>query len=160
MRVFNIAAITLVALSGCSSDESQGSSSRIDPNVACQDFDTPWSDYYAGMIEVGTQSRVQIALLDADPAPPDLHANSWTLQLLDMSERPMTEDVSFSRVKPWMPDHGHGTAIEPVVGALDADGKTVVTGIDFRMPGVWTVTYDIDTANGPDSVVFSFCIDG
>jgi hypothetical protein len=58
-----------------------------------------------------------------------------------------------------MPDHGHGTAIRPVISPLPDAGNYKVTPLYLFMAGLWEVTFDVTTASGAqDAVVFSFCI--
>jgi hypothetical protein len=148
-----------IGLMGCADETASSASPTGSGTEACQAFDTPWDAYVAGIEKTGSQGAVKIALLNAVPTPPGLDENSWTVRISDAAGAPMTT-ATITKIKPWMPDHGHGTDVVPVVGAIDASGEALIDALDFRMPGVWTTTFDVDTGAGVDSVVFSFCIDG
>jgi hypothetical protein len=63
-------------------------------------------------------------------------------------------------VKPFMPDHNHGSGIAPVVDETD-DGAFHVEKINLWMPGLWEVTLSAKDGDATlDDAVFRFCIDG
>ena len=93
------------------------------------------------------------------PAPPAKGLNAWTLALTDATGSPMSGATI--TVKPYMPDHGHGSSIVPAVTPMSAAGTYQVTLLDLFMAGIWTVTFTITPPSGPvESLVFSFCVDG
>jgi hypothetical protein len=144
---------SLLALAGCSDDEgSSGSGSG-----PCDNASVSPQTYSVGLAATGDLARVK--LLDAQPAPPGRGQNAWTVQLLDTADAP-APDIAITRVKPFMPDHGHGSSAPPTVGELDAEARAEITAIDFMMPGVWTITFELDVAGTADRAVFAFCIDG
>jgi hypothetical protein len=147
--------VCLLPLAACGGDDESSTSATS----VCTDFDTPHQTFSAGMTAMGDQGMFQVKLLDAQPAPPARGDNSWTAQILDAAGAPLP-GATVNRVHPYMPDHGHGTKVVPAVSALDAEAKCDVTSIDFRMAGVWTITFDVTTAAGTDSAVLAFCIDG
>lgn len=174
---FKPASLLSVAALSCSilacGQEDTGTAFNI-----CDDFDTPYTAFSAGMTVAGDKGKVKIRLVSGDPAPPKRGANSWTLQIVDSSDQPLA-DSEVTQVKPWMPDHGHGTStaatsegVEIADLACDAsptacrakaagDGTVVVDDIDLRMAGVWTVTVSVALADGSsDEATFAFCIDG
>jgi hypothetical protein len=57
-----------------------------------------------------------------------------------------------------MPEHAHGTSVVPLIGATDADGKVQVDEIDFRMVGVWTLTFSVEMGADLDTATFGVCI--
>lgn len=140
---------------GCAGDESTAAPA----SSLCDSFDTPYETYSAGMTRPGESERLQVAIVDATPAPPTRGTNDWTVQVLDMGGSPMSE-ATVVAVTPFMPDHGHGTSVVPEVGATNSDGEVDVSSIDFRMPGVWTVSFDVEAAGVTDRVVFGVCVDG
>lgn len=61
-----------------------------------------------------------------------------------------------------MPDHMHGSAITPKITPMGA-GDYHVELLQFFMPGVWQNTFTIAPPPGsgaPDTVVFTFCVEG
>jgi hypothetical protein len=94
----------------------------------------------------------------ADPTPPSLDYNFWKMEVLDSSGKRLS-DVSIAKVKAWMPDHGHGSPVTPVV-TYEVDRTIAVKQLYFFMNGLWQVTLTAQSAGGADSVTFSFCIGG
>jgi hypothetical protein len=60
-------------------------------------------------------------------------------------------------VLPFMPDHGHGTAVNASVTA-QGGGDYTVTPLYFFMPGVWRIRFT--SAGSSDTADFWFCIPG
>lgn len=94
----------------------------------------------------------------ADPDPPDVGDNAWTLAVTD-ADGPL--DGLAPRVTPWMPEHGHGLVPPDCAGADQGDGSYVVETFDLIMPGLWEFTVDL-AADGvaPDTALFRFCAEG
>jgi hypothetical protein len=120
---------------------------------------TPYDAYVAGLTKIGTLEAHKLRLSEAVPAPPDRGANAWKVQLLQMTDAPLP-GATINKVTPFMPAHNHGTGVIPTIGTTDADAYVEVQNIDFMMPGVWTVTFDITHGNQADTTTFAFCIDG
>jgi hypothetical protein len=144
--------ITLViVVIGCSG----GGAAGPDANIGCQ-FDSRAMTYAPGMQLSGTGGVLKFAIESATPAPPLKGNNSWSVKILDGSGAAVT-GATMTAV-PFMPDHGHGTQVTPVV-TPDGDSYTVAPLYLF-MPGLWQVTLDATSAAGDDSVKFDFCIAG
>jgi len=99
-----------------------------------------------------------VSLLEAKPGPPERGENEWTFEL---SKDELRVDTATISVKPWMPDHGHGTT--PLF--FDAkrpqpDQAFDLGPFDFFMPGYWTLTFSIESESITDEVIFGFCIEG
>jgi len=130
------------------------------PPAACEGFETAFDAYSAGLEKAGDSNLLGLILVDAAPAPPTQGANTWQLQALDADGNP-TDDATINDIEPFMPDHGHGASTTPAHNWTGQDGMVEVSGIDFMMPGVWEVRFDVQTADAePDRVVFAFCIEG
>lgn len=112
---------------------------------------------YASNLSATGPQRLQVVLVDASPQPPARGTNTWKVKVLDPSGNP-AQGVTLA-AKPFMPDHGHGTSVQPMVTA-NADGTFDVAPVYLFMPGLWQITFDIKTTTSTDSVVFSFCIAG
>jgi hypothetical protein len=134
------------------SDVGTGSSGT----VSCE-ADSRAMSYSADLTVMGATKTYQIALVEGDPAPPARGTNTWVIKVLDASGKPVSNPML--TVKPFMPDHGHGTQVEAVIKQQE-DGSYSVTPLYLFMPGLWQVTFGVHTATGDDSVVFSFCIEG
>jgi len=157
-------ALTL-SLAACSSgDPPSGASATglnatadaeaVDSTITCQ-FDPMVEAYAPNMAQWGASGVLQFVLQSADPAPPALGFNSWTVDVLDASGG--IQDATFVEIKPWMPYHGHGASTVPQV-SRNADGTYLVSELDFFMVGVWQVTFSVQTPAGNDSAVFTFCV--
>jgi hypothetical protein len=64
-----------------------------------------------------------------------------------------------------MPDHGHGTSVEPRVTADEAPGHYAVSPLYLFMPGVWRIEFEAYAAGAGDApaldnVTLHFCIEG
>jgi hypothetical protein len=78
---------------------------------------------------------------------------SWQLQVLTAAGEPV-KDAEIT-VTGDMPEHGHGLPTMPKVTKNLGDGKYLVEGIKFSMPGWWTMTFTIKSGGKNDSVTFN-----
>ncbi len=78
---------------------------------------------------------------------------SWQLQVLTAAGEPV-KDAEIT-VAGDMPEHGHGLPTMPKVTKNLGDGKYLVEGIKFSMPGWWTMTLTIKSGGKTDSVTFN-----
>jgi hypothetical protein len=97
-----------------------------------------------------------VVLSAADPAPPAIGVNTWTIKVEDGAGAAMP--AAALKVLPFMPDHGHGTSVKASVTA-QPDGSMSVTPLYLFMGGVWRVEFNPD-AGTADPVDFFFCISG
>jgi hypothetical protein len=101
-----------------------------------------WDTYAANLVKAGqTQAGAPgphtYTLVAADPAPPTLHTNKWTMKIVDAAgASPAASQVT---AYPFMPQMNHGT-ITPVVTS-NGDGTFTVSNLVLFMPGIWTVTF-------------------
>jgi hypothetical protein len=103
-----------------------------------------------------TDSGIEVALVEAEPAPPDRVDNSWVISTTKADGEPV-EGAELT-LNAQMPDHGHGSPREPVVTEL-GDGEYRAEPIALFMPGYWTVEVSVRLGDEPgESVQFGFCI--
>ncbi|MFO7561541.1 MAG: FixH family protein [Enhygromyxa sp.] len=108
-------------------------------------------EYMVGLSKSG--DSVTVSFVTADPAPPALGDNTWTVTLSE-------PDASITAVTPFMPDHDHGTPVEAIVTATANPGEFEISPVNLFMAGLWEVTLDISTEAGtPEQVVFAFCVE-
>jgi hypothetical protein len=150
-----VAIALLATLCACSSS-TPGTEPQPGP---CAKSTTPSDTYSAGIVKAGAGGKVRVKLVDALPAPPTRGNNKWSVQLLDPSDKPLAT-AKITQVKPFMPEHSHGTSTVPVIGAVDASGSATIDKIDLVMPGVWEITITVDVQGASDPAKFAFCIDG
>lgn len=88
----------------------------------------------------------------ADPAPLNqIHA--WEIQL----RSPNGEAVNGARISVGggMPQHGHGFPTKPRVTRELGEGRYLIEGVKFSMPGWWQFKLKVDAAPGVDDVTFN-----
>ena len=96
-----------------------------------------------------------IALVDANPAPPSLGDNTWTLEVKDSSGADIP-DATFD-VKQVMVDHGHGGS--KIVKVTPADGGMYEAApVNFNMSGFWTTEFHVTAGTLDDKVTVKLCI--
>lgn len=98
--------------------------------------------------------RIAIKSL-ADPiAINKMHA--WEIQL----RSPSGETVSGARISVdgGMPQHGHGFPTQPRVTRELGDGRYLLEGMKFSMPGWWEIKLKVDSPSGSDDITFNTII--
>jgi hypothetical protein len=112
------------------------------------------------MEQTGASNTFSVKLTSINPNPVFKGNNAWTIQVVDKSGGPVT-GASIT-VKPFMPDHGHGSSIIPQVTAGADPGSYDISLLNLFMPGIWTVTIVVTTGTAPSTVtdqsVFTFCV--
>lgn len=103
--------------------------------------------------------EVAVSLRAAVPAPPDRGQNRWTLAVTKAGKPLAGATVT---IKPWMPEHGHGTTPPTFTAKETTPAGTYTVGpFDLFMPGVWRVTVRVDQGGKRlASVDFLFCAEG
>lgn len=96
----------------------------------------------------------RVSLLEGSPAPPAIGKNTWTLRVTNTSGQPVS-GLSLS-VHPYMPDHGHGTALPDVIAGTES-GTYQIRAMDLFMAGVWQVEVSLGTVQS-DLIVFTYCL--
>jgi hypothetical protein len=147
--------LALASLAACSSSSSSGTQAAPAPSLCATDSRA--QSYTAGMEQKGTAGTLSVKLESINPNPVIKGNNDWKVQVVDASGTPV--DGATITVKPFMPDHGHGSSITPQVAAGSDPGTYDVSLLNLFMPGIWTVTFNVATsANVTDSAVFTFCV--
>ena len=158
-------ALLRLALACCTATSvSCSSSTTVDqPTDAATDAatlcatDPRTTAFHAGISAKSSKGTFTVAIVDATPAPPARDDNSWNLALTDATGAPLS--VATLTVKTFMPDHGHGSSIVPVVTPLAAKGSYSLSKLNLFMPGVWQITFVVSAADGTtDTAVFTFCV--
>jgi hypothetical protein len=158
----------LAALAGCSSSEASGTSGTTTGTTTTTDTTTDTSAcsvgptpeaFAAGLSGSSADGSLKMSFVSASPAPPEKGENNWTLKVTDGSGAPVT-GASFT-VKPWMPEHLHGSSIVPQMTPASQPGVYDVGILEFFMPGIWQTTITlVEDAGPPEDVVFTFCVPG
>lgn len=82
--------------------------------------------------------------------------HAWEIRL----RSPSGEAVSGARiiVDGGMPQHGHGFPTQPRVTRELGDGRYLLEGMKFSMPGWWEIKLKVDAASGTDEITFNTII--
>lgn len=113
----------------------------------------PTATPIAGATDAWSQKRIFRVRYASTPAPvPMLVLHDWTVTITDAAGRPV--DGARLTVLGGMPAHAHGLPTAPTVRGL-GDGRYLVEGLKFHMPGAWVVAFRINAAPGIDSVSFA-----
>lgn len=150
--------LLLACVPACGNDDTGSStSSSSGGNATACERDTRKDVYAAGLSKTGAAMTVK--LLDAQPAPLVKGTNTLVLQVLDGAGKPV--DAATITIVPFMPDHGHGSAVAPIVTPAGADGKYNVSKVYLSMAGLWELRMNVQVPGStPADVTFSFCLDG
>jgi hypothetical protein len=102
-----------------------------------------------GLFEVSYESKVT-------PIPLN-RIISWELEVETVGDRKV-ENANITIVGD-MPEHGHGFPTVPEVTEYLGDGKYLVEGLKFSMPGWWVVNFHIMDKDIMDSVSFNLIVE-
>jgi hypothetical protein len=154
MRRFAAIVSCLVApLAACGGGEHPGDDEHYDCTMETRD-----DEFVVGLEKV-SPSGTHFVMRSSLPAPPGRGDNTIVVGLMDSSAAPMA-GASLT-VRPFMPDHGHGTAI-PVVITESATviGDYTLDPVNFHMPGLWQILISAGAVTDANTAVFSFCVPG
>lgn len=94
-----------------------------------------------------------VGSFEPEPDPPVLGRNALGIRLKDASGTVLTG--AEIEVEPWMPSHGHGASVTPVVKELGS-GAYHATELDFAMPGHWEIQIDVAARSVQDSFTLGY----
>ena len=173
MRARLVTLLAFVGVVACSSADDAATSGGEDAMategtvVSCAD-DPLATTYAPNTKQPGKYGYLTFTLVSAQPAPPEMGTNTWTLAIADASGAPV-KDAVFpplpewgawpNGVRPYMVHHGHSASVAPTI-TTNGDGTYTLSNIDFFMPGLWTVTVHAVSMACTDDAVFAFCVAG
>jgi hypothetical protein len=152
-----LATVALAAI-GCGGDADKPPPADLAPPARVCAGDTRGDVYTPGLEKSGQAGLLVARLVAAQPAPPAIGTNTWTLDVRDAAGSPRS-DLAITAL-PWMPDHNHGTSVKASVTPVGTAGQYTATPLYLFMAGLWQVTLKMqlpDTTT--DQAVFSFCLD-
>jgi hypothetical protein len=154
--LLTFAVLSCTAVVACSSDDSSSSSSSTGgPATGCA-ADNRKDIYTAGLTKPA--GDLQVKLLESKPGPPIKGTNELQIEVMDAGGAPL--DGATVTVTPFMPDHGHGSALPPVTKPLGG-GKYTVEKVYLSMSGLWRLTVSVQMPGGAiKEAAFQFCVDG
>jgi hypothetical protein len=128
------------------------------PDAATCQGGISYQTYSPNLAVMGQGGQIQFVLQSAKPAPPKVGINTFTLQLLDASGRPITgATFAWGPKSLWMPLMVHGSSAVPTV-TDNGDGTYTVKTIDLSMPGIWQFTFTAQTGSLKDTAMYTFCV--
>jgi len=151
MRIFALLAIALIAMTamGCESLEFVPADGGM--GHSGHDFTRHYEHSHFGVTNNGDFS-VEVIFREGTLK---LGLNEMDIIVHDKLDSDVTGgNVS---VTPWMPDHGHGTAMVPMV--MERGGGTYsARNIDITMPGRWQLKINISNVRTSDEATFEFMV--
>jgi hypothetical protein len=146
------------AIAGCDPGEQGDTADEGDSTAATErvcELEDRTDAFAVGLEKQGEYAVMRLA--DAMPARPYRGDNVWLFDVTDLDGNPM-EDMQL-RVTTWMPDHGHGSNVDPVVSFAE-DGQLRIDGLNLHMAGYWEITVGITMAEEQaDEIVFAVCVE-
>ncbi|MEC5215645.1 hypothetical protein RCH09_000576 [Actimicrobium sp. GrIS 1.19] len=117
---------------------------------------TPPQDLDVALRRATAQQRYMVEL---HPLAEPIRINqmhAWEIRLSTPAGAPITHaqiDIGGG-----MPQHGHGFPTSPRVTRELGDGRYLLEGMKFSMPGWWEIKLNIHAINGDDKVTFNTVI--
>lgn len=152
LPAFALAFATVALCGGCSPEGP--------PGGPCS-AETRADSYSAGqsVLKTSQAGLYRVRLVEADPMPPIKGDNAWTLLVEDPAGAPLSGATV--AIKPYMPDHQHGTSIKAVTTPLMDAGRYRITPINLFMSAFWEVRVTITPQGGAaDQATFGACVEG
>ncbi|MEW5847705.1 MAG: FixH family protein [Myxococcota bacterium] len=117
-------------------------------------------DAMAGLARRADGGAVQVRIQRMTPEPAEKGDNTWILRV----ETPATTTpVGGAQVtlKPFMPQHGHGTNPADFPGTESTTGEYQVGPFNLFMPGRWELNVHVTPDGGAEEIItFHACIEG
>jgi YtkA-like len=107
-------------------------------------------------LELETDSGFSLTIVSVEPASPFVGDNAWRIALAQ-GDAPLVGVASSLEAIPFMPDHGHGTAV-PVDITEQEPGEYLFAPINLRMPGYWEITITLSGDAGDRQLMVPVCV--
>ena len=112
-------------------------------------------------LDLSLERRTDAGLYVATIAPVDQAVtvgpmHSWTVALTDADGSPV--ETAAIGVDGGMPQHGHGLPTAPAVTQALGEGRFLIEGMKFNMPGWWEIDLSIDGPVGVDTITFNLVL--
>lgn len=82
--------------------------------------------------------------------------HTWIVEVTTADGSPV--DQASIIIDGGMPQHGHGLPTKPQVTEELGDGRYLIEGMKFNMPGWWVIELDIDGSFGTDHATFNLAL--
>jgi hypothetical protein len=147
--------VTLFGSTACSSSSSGGATAGTNPPSLCS-TDTRATVYASSMVVKGTSGTFSVRLDAVTPWPLVKGENTLTVTVVDAAGNAVMDPTV--TLKPFMPDHGHGSSIVPLINPAKPDGSIEIDHVNTFMPGIWQLTFTVTKGGQSDSSVVTFCV--
>lgn len=97
----------------------------------------------------------QVTLVPGIEPVPVGKMHTWLVAVTDSDGKSVDAEVVMDG---GMPQHGHGLPTVPKVTGKDPQGRHIVGGMRFNMPGWWVLTIDVSGARGTDKATFNLVL--
>lgn len=116
--------------------------------------------FVAGIEHPGKDGVYNLKIVSSMPAPPMRGNNTWVVQVNQLNAGVVGAPVDGATLKitPFMPEHGHGTAVPIEITPMTEPGQYKADPVNMWMQGVWEVTVRSTVEPATDSTVFKFCM--
>lgn len=146
-------ALCCACLAACAPDDPEGAGAcaAADPEALARQVPIPTS---------GDEGLFAVWIAEAEPDPPDVGLNTWTFDVTDAAGAPL--EGAAVAVRPFMPEHGHGTVPELYDAPEASPGRYRGPPIHLFMPGLWELHVELYDAGETvaDVATFRFCLEG
>lgn len=101
--------------------------------------------------------RFHISVAPRDPRALRSSLHDWVVTISRVDGTPAAVDQVF--FDGGMPAHGHGFVTAPRVTRSLGEGRYLVEGVKFHMPGAWEIRVGVRTQDGPDEAVVRITVE-
>lgn len=109
-----------------------------------------------GLRLLGADTKLALELLSSDPQRPSKGDNTWVVELQSFDSSPLSAPKL--EIFPFMPDHGHGTTLPPLVRPL-GNAQFEISELNLWMPGFWTMRFDVEAEGMVDEMSLPLCVE-
>ena len=124
--------------------------------AACLHEATPPSGLDLSSTRPSSQGRYVVGLHPTREPVAVNQMHSWQIEVATASGQPVTH--AKIAVDGGMPQHGHGFPTHPAVTKELGEGRYLLEGMKFSMPGWWEIKLKVESAGGTDQVTFNTVI--
>ena len=108
-------------------------------------------------LERPTDAGLYVAAIEPVDSPVTVGPmHAWTVRLTEADGTPI--ETAAIEIDGGMPQHGHGLPTAPAVTGTLGDGRFLIEGMKFNMPGWWEIDLAIDGPAGADTVTFNLVL--
>jgi hypothetical protein len=117
-----------------------------------------------GTVKATANGRYRVLLAPERGPVPLQRLHRWTVRVDPVGGAPGTSPNGAPGAPPTvtvdggMPHHGHGLPTRPRVTGRLPDGRLVIDGVRFSMPGWWELRLRVAGGAGTDSVTFNLAL--